>query len=159
LPEGGGGGGILRLEGKSPKTKTGRAGRTPVRADAGRSRPTRAPRGPAAESDGSPSISIGLKPRPAARTGDTIELLVSLWPAPPEGAVVAISAPWRNQPVAEITLQPGTGSGQTTLAIPPNAAPGDHLIETQRSDCGDRHFASLSCRRAEARLFTISGGR
>jgi hypothetical protein len=79
-----------------------------------------------------PYITIGFQPSfGAVRAGGTIELLVEVQPAPADGAVVAISAPWRSKPVADITLQPGTTSGQTTLVVPPNTAPGDHAIEAR----------------------------
>jgi hypothetical protein len=66
------------------------------------------------------------------QAGATTDLFVDLaQPAPPGGVVLAISAPWAGQPIATITMPPGTTTGQTPLVAPGSTAPGDYVIESR----------------------------
>jgi hypothetical protein len=74
---------------------------------------------------------VRLEPDTIA-AGATTQLFVDLaQPAPPGGVVVAISAPWAGQPVATVTTQPGTTTGQTSFVVPGGTAPGDYAIEAR----------------------------
>jgi hypothetical protein len=77
-------------------------------------------------------FAVRLDPDTVA-AGGTTQLFVDLaQPAPAGGVVFAISAPWgAGQPVATMTMQPGTTTGQTSLVAPGSIAAGDYAIEAR----------------------------
>jgi hypothetical protein len=105
------------------------------------SEPRAPPPAPPEAAAGTPQI-VAVRCEPGrVHDGRTAELFVDLaQPAPDDGVVVALSADWTglSEPVATVTVQPGTTTGQTTLVVPSDTALGWYVIWAQAGASASR---------------------